>query len=273
MAVAARGRGHRRRRAGAAARPARRFRLESGETIRDCVIGYRTAAALASDRSNVIVFPTWASGTSEQIISSQTGPGGLIDTSKYHVIALDALGSGVSSSPSNSQAQPRMRFPRFGIRDSVRAHHAVLTQVLGLQRVQAVVGISMGGMQAFEWMVTYPDFEFAVAVCAGQTMLPEHLPELFLLPAPRPGVRCHDSMVRESLLPEADRGGRRPSTRRTASWQRQHGSTLSPTLPQDLQCDARTRGVGWCARRRVARALGGIGSGRCERRAEGPDLL
>src|SRR5882672_6837784 len=80
-------------------------KLESGETIKNCRIGYRTFGELNSDKSNVVVFTTWFGGTSEQLAGG-FGPGKLVDTSKYYVIAIDALGNGVSTSPSNSALQP-----------------------------------------------------------------------------------------------------------------------------------------------------------------------
>src|SRR5258708_31223527 len=91
-------------------------KVESGEVIRDCRIGYRTFGKLNNDKSNAILFPTWAGGTSEQA-KSNFGPGRLIDTDKYYVIAVDALSNGVSSSPSNSKLQARMNFPKFTFRD------------------------------------------------------------------------------------------------------------------------------------------------------------
>ena len=84
------------------------FKLDSGEIIRACRIGYRIFGNLNADKSNAIILPTWASGTTEQLKSS-VGPGSMLGE-KYFVIAVDALGNGVSSSPSNSKAQPRMKF-------------------------------------------------------------------------------------------------------------------------------------------------------------------
>lgn len=133
------------------------LRLESGETIRDCRVGYRTFGKLNAQRSNAVLFPTWFTGTTANL-AEQIGPGKLVDSSQWYVIAVDALGNGVSSSPSNSTAQPRMKFPRFSIRDMVESQHRLLIQKLSITHLRAVMGISMGGMQTFEWMVAYPEF-------------------------------------------------------------------------------------------------------------------
>jgi homoserine O-acetyltransferase len=146
------------------------FRLENGDIIRDCRVGYRTFGALNAARSNAILFPTWFTGTSEDL-AGNFGPGKLVDSGKYYVIAVDALGNGVSASPSNSKLQPRMKFPRFSIRDMVESQHRLLTEVLQLHHLRAVMGISMGGMQTFEWMVAYPDFMDRAIPIVGSTKL------------------------------------------------------------------------------------------------------
>jgi homoserine O-acetyltransferase/O-succinyltransferase len=146
------------------------FKLEGGAVIRDCRVGYRTFGKLNAGKTNAVLFPTWASGTTEQL-KSNIGSGRLVDDTTYYVIAVDALGNGVSSSPSNSKLQPRMRFPRFTLSDTVRTQHELVTKVLGLRHLHAVLGISMGGMQSFQWAVTYPDFMDQVIPIVGSPQL------------------------------------------------------------------------------------------------------
>nr|HPN37887.1 hypothetical protein [Melioribacteraceae bacterium] len=64
--------------------------LENGGSVLDCKIGYRTSGKLNEDKSNIIVFLSYFNGTSEAT-SHSLGEGKLVDTTKYYVIAFDAL--------------------------------------------------------------------------------------------------------------------------------------------------------------------------------------
>jgi len=133
------------------------FQLQSGSVIRDFRVGYRTLGKLNAEKSNTILFPTWLGGTTEDLLQT-TKSGGWLDSSRYFIVFIDAIGDGVTTSPSNSAAQPLMDFPKFTIRDMVETEHRFATDVLHVSHLHVVVGISMGGMQTFEWAVAYPDF-------------------------------------------------------------------------------------------------------------------
>ena len=133
------------------------LRLESGEAIRDFGISYVTHGRLNADRSNAVLLVT-AIGGNHHRLDFLIGPGKALDTDRYFVVATDAIGNGLTTSPSNSAQQPRMRFPRFAIRDMVESQRRLLVEHLGINHVAAVVGPSMGGMQALQWGVSHPGF-------------------------------------------------------------------------------------------------------------------
>jgi homoserine O-acetyltransferase len=128
--------------------------LESGETIEDAHLCYVTHGALNAARDNAILVLA-AIGATHHRLDFLIGERRALDPSRFFVVCVDALGNGLSISPSNSRHQPGDRFPRFTIRDMV-ASQARLLGTLGIGQLAAVCGASMGGMQALQWAVSHP---------------------------------------------------------------------------------------------------------------------
>ena len=124
------------------------FPLENGQKIVDCKIGYRTFGKLNATRSNTLIYLT--PGGTTTYMMELFGAATEVDTSKFYLILIDALGNGVSSSPSNSISQPKTSFPQFGIRDMVNTQYKMLTENLNIHHLAAIVGGSVGGLQALQ---------------------------------------------------------------------------------------------------------------------------
>jgi homoserine O-acetyltransferase/O-succinyltransferase len=131
--------------------------LISGDTIENCIIGYRTFGKINGDSSNVIIYPTWFEGTTNDI-ACLIQKYSFLDTTKYFIIAIDALGNGVSSSPSNYNVYNLKSFPEITIRDMINSQYKLITENFRINHLFAAVGGSLGAMQVLEWSVAYPDF-------------------------------------------------------------------------------------------------------------------
>jgi homoserine O-acetyltransferase len=145
-------------------------RLISGQVIAPCMIGYRTYGTLNVDKTNALLVPTWFTGTSDEhayLVSPE-----ILNPEKYFIVIVDALSNGVSTSPSNSKTQPDGEFPQITISDMVESQHRLLTEILGIQSLHGVAGLSMGGMQAFEWAVRYPGFAEKTVAAIASPRLP-----------------------------------------------------------------------------------------------------
>ena len=129
--------------------------LESGDAIRDFRQSYVTHGELDAARSNAVLLCSAITGNHHRL-DFLVGSGRALDPARWFIVAADPIGNGLSTSPSCSALQPRMGFPRFSIRDMVAAQARLLREVLGVRRLAAVVGASMGGMQALQWAVDAP---------------------------------------------------------------------------------------------------------------------
>ncbi|MFN0316245.1 MAG: alpha/beta fold hydrolase, partial [Burkholderiales bacterium] len=133
------------------------FLLESGESIRDFELSYVTHGTLNNARDNAVLVTISLTGNHHRL-DFLIGPGKALDPERYFIVCVDPIGNGLSISPSNSPSQPASRFPRFALRDMVRSQHRLLTEALGITQLHAIVGASMGGMQALQWGVSHPRF-------------------------------------------------------------------------------------------------------------------
>jgi homoserine O-acetyltransferase len=137
--------------------------LEDGGAILQCRLSWVEHGERNAAGDNTVL-ALCAIGSTHHRLDFLIGPGRALDPAVHHVIAIDALGNGLSSSPSNSKLQPGASFPRIGIRDMVASQRRLLEQ-LGITRLHAVIGASMGGMQALQWAACYPeDIERVVAM-------------------------------------------------------------------------------------------------------------
>lgn len=158
------------------------LRLDGGVQLSPVEIAYETYGTLAADGGNAILICHALTGdqhvASEHPITGKSGwwtrmvgLGKPIDPARHFIVCANVLGSCMGSSgPATlnlaTGAPWGMGFPVITIRDMVRAQ-AMLLDHLGVQRLKAVVGGSMGGMQALSWPATFPDRVEAAVVIAS----------------------------------------------------------------------------------------------------------
>jgi homoserine O-acetyltransferase len=160
--------------------------LDSGQALAGVRIAYETVGTLAADGANAILICHATTGDQHVAsISPRTGkpgwwdrmvgPGKPIDTHRFFVICANVLGGCMGSTGPASVAPDgapfAMRFPVITIRDMVRAQ-VVLLDALGVARLHAVVGGSMGGMQALSLAANWPDRVARVMAIACTAEMP-----------------------------------------------------------------------------------------------------
>jgi homoserine O-acetyltransferase len=158
------------------------LRLDGGALLSPVEIAYETYGTLNADASNAILICHALTGD-QHVASSHpvtgkpgwwarmVGPGKPIDPARHFIICANVLGSCMGSSGPASRnpatgAPWGMAFPVITIRDMVRAQ-ALLLDHLGIETLEAVVGGSMGGMQALSWPATFPSRIRAAVVIAS----------------------------------------------------------------------------------------------------------
>lgn len=148
-----------------------------GQTIRNVRVGYQTAGTLNADRSNAILITHFFSGNSHAFgrfapggppgyWDAIIGPGKAIDTNRFFVIASDTLvnlntdANTTTTGPATTNPDTGrpwgMAFPVVQIGDFVNVQKA-LVESLGIRRLHAVMGASMGALQAYDWAARHPE--------------------------------------------------------------------------------------------------------------------
>ncbi|NMH58849.1 E22 family MetX-like putative esterase [Alteromonas ponticola] len=155
------------------------FALFNGEVLPEVKVGWESYGKLNTDKSNVILITHYFTGTSHAAgkyhpddpapgyWDAIIGPGKAIDTNKFFVISVDSLANlnvfdenVVTTGPASINPATNKPwgtdFPVVTIRDFVNIQKAVL-QSLGIDSLHAVIGPSMGSMQALDWAAAYPE--------------------------------------------------------------------------------------------------------------------
>ena len=174
------------------------LKLENGAVLKNIHLGYESYGKLNEAGDNAILIPHYYSGTSHAAgryapddlepgyWDKLIGPGKAIDTDKYFVFAGDSLCNLQAKSPNVITTGPRsinpetgkrygLSFPVVSIGDMVQTQKALCDQ-LGVKKLHAVVGPSMGSITALQWSAMYPDFvDRVIAVIPGGLEAPPYL--------------------------------------------------------------------------------------------------
>jgi homoserine O-acetyltransferase/O-succinyltransferase len=155
-----------------------RLDLEEGGSIPDCRLAVTTWGELNEARDNAVLITTWYSGTHQIWRDIYVGPEHALNPERYFIVAINQIGNGLSVSPHNAQGEnadlAMSRFPKVRIGDDVVAQERLLREQFGIERLQLVLGGSMGAQQTYEWAVRFPDKVLRAAPIAGTAQNTPH---------------------------------------------------------------------------------------------------
>ena len=155
-----------------------RLDLEEGGSIPDCLLAVTTWGELNEARDNAILITTWYSGTHQIWRDVYVGPDHALNPDKYFIVAINQIGNGLSVAPHNADGPnaniTMARFPKVRIGDDVVAQERLLREHFGIERLELVIGGSMGAEQTYEWAVRFPDKVRRAAPIAGTAQNTPH---------------------------------------------------------------------------------------------------
>ncbi len=150
----------------------RPFLLESGETLPSLTIAYHTYGRLSPERDNAVwvMHALTANSDVADWWPHTVESGKFLDPDKHFVICANVIGSCYGSSgplrPLSPGEEPLYEdFPNLTVHDMVNAHK-LLMEHLGIKQIDTMIGSSLGGFQALEWLVDQPDVARRAVLCA-----------------------------------------------------------------------------------------------------------
>ena len=148
--------------------------LLSGETLLSAKLAYKTYGALNSDKNNVILLPTFYTGTHKRN-EGFFGANRAINPEKHFIISINLFGNGLSTSPSNADKKQRgSKFPTITLWDNIKCQHELLTKNFDIEKIALVTGWSMAGCQSYQWAAQYPDMVEAILPFCASAKTSEH---------------------------------------------------------------------------------------------------
>jgi homoserine O-acetyltransferase/O-succinyltransferase len=149
--------------------------LQSGQVLTDAKLAYKTYGKLNGSRDNVIVLPTFYTGTHVRN-EGFFGTGRSINPEKHFIVSINLFGNGLSSSPSNTAGSiGGGNFPKISLYDNITCQYQLLTEYFQIEEILLVTGWSMAGCQSFQWAAQYPSFvRNIVPFCASAKTSPHN---------------------------------------------------------------------------------------------------
>jgi homoserine O-acetyltransferase len=139
------------------------YKFRDGEVLPRLKIHYATLGTPHRNAQgaidNAVLVLHWTGADSRALLSptftqALFDPGRPLDAHRYYLIFPDSVGHGQSSKPSDGL---KASFPNYDYSDIVDLQHKLVTETLGIKHLHAIVGMSMGGMNAWQWAEAYPD--------------------------------------------------------------------------------------------------------------------
>lgn len=145
------------------------YEVERGGVIKGAQIGWERHGTLNAARDNLVVYPSSYSAQHGDLAWS-IGPDKILDPTRWCIIAIDMFSNGVSSGAAETADYPAL----VTMGDNVRAQHRLVTEQFGVNRVAAVYGFSMGGIQAYHWAARYPAMVGHAFIVCGSARTADH---------------------------------------------------------------------------------------------------